>query len=264
VFELVSDKSKTKWTEKVLYSFCSQTNCSDGSGPVASLIMDRSGALYGTTDAGGAYGGGTAFALAFDKTRRKWGATVLYSFCLETGCTDGAGPQAALIIDRSGNLYGTTSKGGANCVSSGGCGTVFALAANTSRTAWTETVLYSFCAETNCADGEGPLAGLIMDPSGRLYGTTYFGGQCNGFGHCGGTVFELSPSETSVAWRETRISLPCWDQGCKYGANPDAGLFIDGSGNLYGTTAYGGIDACTRPLGCGTVFKWANVHHRLY
>jgi uncharacterized repeat protein (TIGR03803 family) len=107
--------------ETALYSFCSQQKCSDGSGPVASLV-DAKGTLYGTTFHGGSrgcehQGCGTAFALDLDTGAE----TVLHSFCPRTNCPDGALPQAGLI-DVNGTLYGTTLFGGAN-----GGGTVFAL-----------------------------------------------------------------------------------------------------------------------------------------
>jgi uncharacterized repeat protein (TIGR03803 family) len=104
--------------------------------------------------------------------------TVLYSFCAQGGesCTDGEGPFAGLITD-AGKLYVTTSLGGAH-----GGGTVFALTPNAAKTKWTETVLYSFCSQSDCADCSGPKAGLITDAGGHLYGTTYFSGAYDG-GH---------------------------------------------------------------------------------
>jgi uncharacterized repeat protein (TIGR03803 family) len=185
VFELTPNKARTAWTETVLYSFCSKTNCADGDGPEAGLIMDASGNLYGTTAAGGAHNGdGTVFELTPNRPRTAWTETVLYSFCSKTNCTDGWEPDAGLIRDASGSLYGTASAGGAHDSD----GAVFELTPNRARTAWTETVLYSFCAKTNCTDGSEPNAGLIMDASGSLYGTTYAGGAS-----FYGTVFELKP-----------------------------------------------------------------------
>ena len=109
----------------------------------------------------------------------------LYSFCAQggTNCSDGAVPSAGLIIDAAGRLYGTTDLGGAH-----NGGTVFELTPYAARTKWTETALYSFCTQggTNCTDGNGPAAGLIIDSAGHLYGTTYGGGA-----HNQGTVFEL-------------------------------------------------------------------------
>jgi len=156
--------------EKVVYSFCSQENCTDGAGPAGGLI-DVNGTLYGATAVGGAYEGGTVFALNPDTGAE----IVLYSFCSQENCTDGDGPVASLIHVR-GKLYGTTQGGGAY-----GGGTVFSL----DPTTGTETALYSFCSQENCADGANPEAALI-DVKGTLYGTTYWGGA---YGE--GTVFTL-------------------------------------------------------------------------
>jgi uncharacterized repeat protein (TIGR03803 family) len=155
-------KIDTSNNETVLYSFIAG---SDGAQPEADLIMDAAGNLYGTTMSGGSVGLGTVFKI--DTSNHE---TVLYSF---TGGSDGAYPQAGLIRDASGNLYGTTTGGG-----SGGSGIVFKI-----DTSYNETVLYSF---TGGSDGAQPEAGLIMDALGNLYGTTYQGGASYG-----GTLFEL-------------------------------------------------------------------------
>src|SRR5580704_2615254 len=118
-----------------LYSFCSQDNCADGASPVAGLVMDSSGNLYGTASGGGANYDGVVFKLAPDGTE-----TTLYTFCPQANCPDGQIPAASLILDNSGNLYGTTSAGGGQ-----GQGTVFKLAPDGS-----ETVLYSFCSRKHC------------------------------------------------------------------------------------------------------------------
>jgi uncharacterized repeat protein (TIGR03803 family) len=154
--------------ETILHSFSGQ----DGNSPLAGLIRDREGNLYGTTSGGGTGCGqdgcGTVFKL--DTTGKE---TVLYSF---TGTPDGAGPEGALVRDAAGNLYGTTYRGG-----SSDDGTVFKL-----DTAGKETVLHSF----NRPDGSWPAAGLARDSSGNLYGTTTEGGAY----YCGcGTVFKLTP-----------------------------------------------------------------------
>jgi len=132
-------------------------------------------------------GCGTVFSL--DPTTGT--ETVLYSFCNQTICTDGLQPDGSLI-DVKGRLYGTTQQGGsnANCGygGEGGCGTVFVIDLGTRK----ETVLYSFCSQANCADGQFPLANLIA-VNGALYGTTELGGpNCEGTGECGGTVFAIT------------------------------------------------------------------------
>ena len=177
----------------------------------------------------------------------------LYKFCSQTNFTDGAVPQSGLIMDGAGNLYGTTTHGGSGSfcseIDSGGCGTVFKLVP--SSTGWTQTVLYAFCAKTNCSDGAFPRAELIMDAAGNLYGTTGRGST-----PVGGTVFKLAPSNTG--WTETVLYAFCAQAGCKDGDLPQSGLIMDGAGNLYGTTTYGG-SVCSEDgmRGCGTVFQLA-------
>ncbi|MGD0867114.1 MAG: choice-of-anchor tandem repeat GloVer-containing protein, partial [Rhizomicrobium sp.] len=217
-------------TETVLYSFCSQTNCTDGATPQAGLIMDKKGNLYGTTSTGGANilyvnSAGTVFKLEPGGTE-----TVLYSFCSQNNCTDGAGPQGSLIRDKKGNLYGTTYGGGANAFGGGGGGgTVFKV-----EPGGTETVLYSFCSQTNCTDGSLPKAGLIMGSAGTLYGTTQGGGSnIDLFG--AGTIFKVEPGGT-----ETVLYPLCSQANCTDGVGPQGGLIMDSAGNLYGTTASGG------------------------
>ena len=227
VFEIAPDGSYN-----VLYSFCSRHKCTDGSSPNGSLIMDGSGNLYGTTFMGGTgdsysngVGGGTVFSI--DTTT---GAeTVLYSFCSRRYCTDGQNPAAGVIMDGSGNLYGTTEWGGATS----GYGTVFRLAANGK-----EKVLYSFNAGD---DGLNPTTGLVLDSVGNLYGTTELGGT-NEWGN----VFEVTPDGTF-----TQLYSFCSQPNCSDGRLPEAGLILDSSGNLYGTTQNGGVNDY------GTVFKLA-------
>jgi uncharacterized repeat protein (TIGR03803 family) len=158
----------------VLYSFCPLPNCIDGSAPLAPLVRDAAGNLYGTTSQGGTSNQGTVFRL--DKTGHE---TVLHSFgfCSTLNCTDGLEPVAGLIMDAVGTLYGTTQYGGAY-----GQGTVFEV----DKTG-DETVLYSFCSASGCTDGAEPVAGLIQDTAGNLYGTTFRGGANDR-----GTVFKLT------------------------------------------------------------------------
>jgi uncharacterized repeat protein (TIGR03803 family) len=169
---------QTAWTETALYSF---TGGSDGFNPGAGLIADKQGALYGTTQFGGT-GYGTVFRLTPPTRGQKtWTETVLYSFI---GGSDGGNPVAGLIFDKEGALYSTTLQGG----SSNG-GTVFKLTPPAKgQTAWTETVLYSFCSLSSCSDGLRPFAGLIADKEDALYSTTIE----NGSGDYG-TVFRLTP-----------------------------------------------------------------------
>lgn len=216
---------------KVLYSFCGETNCTDGERPYTGPLVDAGGNIYGTTQEGGANNRGSVFKLSPDGKE-----TVLYSFCPASGCTDGAYPEANLIMDAKGNLFGTTVYGGADAE-----GTVFEI-----LTGGTEQVLYSFCAMPSCSDGQGPYAGLIADAKGNLYGTTQSGGTQDS-----GIVFKLSSSG-----KETVLYSFCKERNCKDGLYPQAGLIMDKAGNLYGTTTQGGghhSQNCRE--GCGTVFE---------
>jgi uncharacterized repeat protein (TIGR03803 family) len=201
-------------TETILHSFGSAP---DGGRPQAALMRDGRGNLYGTTVAGGAYGNGTVFEITAGGTE-----SILHSFAQNT--SDGGFPQAALIMDSRGNLYGTTVYGGAY-----GFGTVFRISPD-----GTETVLHNF---GNKSDGETPYGSLVMDDKGVLYGTTWGGGALRA-----GTVFKLSPN--GAEW-----VLHSFDPKLGDGELPIAGLLLDSSGNLYGTTTFGGS------LGAGTVFE---------
>ena len=203
-------------TESVVYSFMGGTT--DGSDPEAGLIMDSAGNLYGTTFGAGAAGAGTVFKITSGGTE-----TILHSFA--GGTTDGLEPRASVVMDSAGNLYGTTLAGGMK-----GDGTVFKLSPT-----GTETILHSFTGGTS--DGSGPLAGLIIDNAGNLYGTTPSGGTKGD-----GTVFKVSPTGTETV-------LYSFAGGPTDGANPVGNLVMDSAGNLYGTTTYGGAN------GGGTVFK---------
>jgi uncharacterized repeat protein (TIGR03803 family) len=229
--------------ETVLHSFAG----TDGSIPQAGLIQGAAG-LYGTTRYGGTgASGGTVFSL--DNTGHE---TLLYSFCSAANCTDGNGPSAPLIQDAAGALYGTTKFGGAyfaNC--GGGCGAVFKLD-NTGH----ETVLYSFCPVAGCADGWQPVAGLIQDAAGNLYGTTVAGGA-NGFG----TVFKLdSTGHETVLYSFCSVVR---GNNCLDGIYPSGGLIRDAAGNLYSTTGGGGSSTanCSQVGSCGTVFKLDSTGH---
>ena len=213
-----------------------QSSFAGGVYPIAAPINDGKGNLYGTTLYGGKRGAGTVFRLGRDGAM-----TALYAF--QGGPGDGANPLGTLLMDPSGNLYGTTSGGGQNsgeiCGANEGygCGTVFKLAPD-----GTETVLYQFQGGGE-KDGANPSAGLIADGSGNLYGTTGRGGQdvsfWGGIGY--GTIFEIAPDGKETVLHRFVVSTD--------GAVPNAGLIADGSGNLYGTTTRGGKG------GYGTVFE---------
>jgi uncharacterized repeat protein (TIGR03803 family) len=225
VFRLAPDG-----TETVLYEF-------GGSISVLpyGLVRDKDGNLYGTTEFGGDpncgnqnVGCGMVYKLAPDGTE-----TMLHAF--EGGSADGAYPSSALLRDRHGNLYGTTWQGGQGCGSTG-CGVVYKIAPNGSN-----KVLYAFCSQSQCVDGQSPESTLIADNADNLYGTTTEGGLYEY-----GVVFKLANNGT-----ETVLYNFCTQYfGCSDGANPAAGVTMDSEGNLYGTTMQGGG-------GSGAVYKLA-------
>jgi uncharacterized repeat protein (TIGR03803 family) len=239
VFEL-SPTSNGGWTEKVLHSF----NSTDGRVPYASLIFDTVGNLYGATEFGGADDNGTVFELS-PKVGRGWTEKVLHSF--SAAGTEGSLPLGSLVFDAVGNLYGTTYSGGdVACVTSNGgaCGTVFELSPAADGS-WSLKTLHRF----KGIDGAYPVAGVIFDGAGNLYGTTSGGGpdQLNQLG----TVFELSPTASGTWTGRTLHDFRAVDDGNQ----PFAGLIFDDAGNLYGTTPYGGDGSAS----IGTVFELSPI-----
>ncbi len=239
VFEL-SPVAGGGWKEKILHHF-SRT----GPGfPSSSLIFDAEGNLYGMALGGngsgclGVYGCGTVFELS-PMAGGGWSEQVLHNFT-KNG-TDGNVPYGGLISDAAGNLYGTTSAGGAGRCGDErgievGCGTVFELSTPSAPGGeWTESILYNF--QGNGSLDPAPTAGLIFDAAGNLYGTTYGGGTFEGIDGGPGTVFKLTPSASGV-WTET--TLHSFGVGTD-GSFPLAGLIFDAAGNLYGTTLWGGL-----------------------
>jgi uncharacterized repeat protein (TIGR03803 family) len=227
--------------ETILHGFAGPPDGGrDGAFPYSGVIRDASGNIYGVTGYGGIYGGGAAY-----KVDVKGNESLLYSF----GGSDGVSPVSVLVEDAAGNLYGTAAYGGNSECGGTGCGVVFELSPQSNGT-WTEAVLYTFCSESNCADGEEPADGpLVRDKSGNLFGTTYFGGtstNCDGAG-CG-VVFKLD-----AAGKETVLHD---FTGGSDGAAPWAGLTVDAAGNLYGSTVFGGDLSCEPSYGgCGVVFE---------
>ncbi len=180
IFQLTS--SRKKWTETIVYKFCALANCADGATPYSSPMIDGSGNLFGTTTGGGDFGQGAIYELV--PQGKHYAQTVLYSFCAVAGCDDGTSPFATPVMDGKGNLYGTTSAGGAGAASPGQ-GTVYELAPNGVNSRFTK--LYDFCNEANCTDGASPWAGVAIDGRGNIFGTTFLGGTANG-----GLIYELS------------------------------------------------------------------------
>ena len=231
-----------------LYSFCAQSNCSDGANPAAGLIQGADGSFYGTTSIGGSHDGGTVFKITATGT-----LTTLYSFCSKWNCSDGATPYTSLVQAVDGNFYGTTIQGGIKaCNYANGCGTVFKITPGGKL-----TTIYKFCHQSNCADGNAPQAALVQGTDGALYGTTSQGGiysqNCNSFYNIGcGTAFKITR-----AGELTTLHDFCSDTNCSDGAVPVASLLQATDGNLYGTTAIGGgaTSFSCPAIGCGAVFS---------
>jgi hypothetical protein len=246
-------RSGSGWIETPIYKF---TGVPDGANPMGRVIVGPDGALYGTTVMGGtgpcdigSGGCGTVFKLQPPPTfcasfLCEWRETILYDFA---SYADGAWPEAEIVFDQAGNIYGSTGTGGTGPCGHGaysGCGTIFKLTPN-GHGSWSKSTLYSFQGAPN--DGEGPGTGLVLDQAGNVYGTTAGGGlQCPYDEPCG-VVFRLTPSGSQ--WQETILYF---FTGGSDGYLPGSGLISDGHGNLFGAAAAGGqgIDG-----GNGTVFE---------
>jgi uncharacterized repeat protein (TIGR03803 family) len=277
------------WDETILYNFCSAPNCTDGQFPQGTLIFDKTGNLYGTTERGGANGSGVIFELS--PVGASWTETVLYSFCSQTDCTDGGYPANGVIMDSAGNFYGTTTFSGVGQ----GYGFVFEL--RPSGSGWTEQVIsdatvYQSGLTMDAAgniygvgfggwpsqanvfelspNGEGGwnqtvwiyIAGssgpysyvgsnLLLDKAGNIYGVQY---QVNKVGVSSVTVYKLSPGEQGK-WTEKNLYTIPVNHGDQYDSLPPIGLILNAAGDIYGASGYGGAISCGRHVGCGTVFE---------
>lgn len=286
VFEL-SPTATPPWTYTTLYTF---TGGSDGSLPVGGLTLDAEGNLYGTTRYGGdSTNLGTVFELS-PQPGGVWTEEVLWDFSFASNA--GYNPNAGVVFDPQGNLYGTTDEASVN-----GNGTVYKL--TKSASGWTATLVYQFM---DGADGAEPEAPVAIDAAGNLYGTTITGGnKQKPFGT--GTVYELSPDsngdysfhvlhifgKTGQSYYPVVVdpsgnligvadggatfspgfvfklthSGSTWDYGLLHGFDGNNGfqpntLMIAPSGDLFGVTNYGGIAGCMDNSGCGVVFKLTN------
>jgi uncharacterized repeat protein (TIGR03803 family) len=219
-------KSNGTWNQTVIYAF---TGGDDGSGPGARVTVDRSGDVYGMTPTGGTYGVGTIYKL--HPHAGSYTFQVIHTF---TGGNDGATGSAGRMLLQHGRLFGAATAGGMY-----GSGVVFELTP-TAVGEWDFRTLYSFHGQP---DGSFPYGALLRVGSGKIYGTTYYGGK-NGIG----SVYELSPRLVGE-----------WDERVIYsfqpgndGNSPISNLVRDAAGNLYGTTSEGG-------LGSGTIFKLSPI-----
>jgi uncharacterized repeat protein (TIGR03803 family) len=218
-----------------LYEFCALPGCTDGFGPVGTLIEGTNGDFYGVTGCGGTIIFCSDYSGTVFKITPEGVLTTLYSFCALANCADGEAPFAGLVQGRNGNFYGTTSLGGAY-----GQGTVFEI-----TPAGELATLYNFCSLTNCSDGASPYAPLIQATDGNVYGETYAGGEEEeGYG----TIFKITPAGELT-------TLFSFDGDNGWG--PIGGLIQASNGNFYGVTMGGGNgdDVCGTSNGCGTVFE---------
>jgi len=213
VFSLTPKTGTKKWAERVLYSFCAQSDCVDGMWPAAVPAIDERGNLFGTTIFGGQFGSGAVFELVSNGD--SYFENVAYSFCAEANCTDGEEPSGGVTVDASGNLFGTTEEGG-----SSNYGVLFEL---TAGSLWQYNVLTNFDI-TNGANPSGP---PTLDGSGGVYGTT--AGFTDGIG---ATVFDFNGT------LQTLYTF-CAGKGCPDGSFPNSNLVLDNSGNIIGTTQTG-------------------------
>ncbi len=239
VFKLSPPKTKgRKWTEKVLHAFAGGT---DGANPNGGLVLDSKGSVYGTTYIGGGLCGGNGCGIVFAlRPPTKQGGTWTEKMLDRFNGQDGTSPNGDLIFDTKGSLYGT-AQGGTN---NEGDGIAFRLAP-IGGSRWKETVLHVF--SRNDSGGASPLAGLIFDAHNHLYGIASWGHVSSG-----GDVFEMKPpSRKGGSWT---LSVLYGFVGAPDSSYPAAPLVFDKTGNLYGTTHYGGIgQACQG--GCGTVYE---------
>ena len=211
----------------IVYNFCSQANCTDGSFSYAPLVQGTDGNFYGTTAGGGAYNGGSVFKLT-----PQGELTTLYSFCEVQGCPDGTNIYGGLIQASNGDFYGVAEEGGTGggC----GCGTVFKITKKGKL-----TTIHNF----KGADGASPVAALIQVSSGAFYGMTSTGGANNS-----GTVFKMT-----AGGKITTLYSFCAQSGCADGGAPQDSLVQGSDGNFYGVTYNG--DGNSEPCIAGCVFQ---------
>jgi uncharacterized repeat protein (TIGR03803 family) len=226
VFELSS--SSGNWAETILYSF--KGGPQDGGNPESGLAMDSNGNLFGATYFGGGSSLGTIYELS--PSNGTWTENILFAFTGNGG--NGHNPSSTLVFSSQGYLVGTAQGGNP----SGCCGEVFALVPHSGGN-WSEIAVFRFNTkdgEVGSPDGSGT---PVFDTHGNLYGTAG-GGQYNE-----GVAYRLKLGAHGVT--EAYYSF-CPKAGCHTGSDPQGGLILDGSGNLYGTTSSGG-------LGYGVVYE---------
>jgi uncharacterized repeat protein (TIGR03803 family) len=241
------------WKKTNLYSF---TGKDDGGVPVGNLAIDTGGNLYGVTEQGGTggcstvlgAGCGVVFRLS-PNSKGKWDYKVIWNFGTNSDGDDGNYPNAGVVFDKAGNLYGTTTFGGSFVCD---CGIVYQLMPQSGE-AWTENILYLFEGiSQGGTDVSFPDSDVFVDAEGNIFGTGTAGGDVNCNDGCGG-VFELIP-QSGGSYKEKVLHI---FTGGRDGFQPEGGVLADSAGNLYGTTLYGGgSTGCSNgSFGCGTVFE---------
>jgi uncharacterized repeat protein (TIGR03803 family) len=249
-------KGKTS-TFKLLYTFCTQKKCPDGDAPHGSLVRDTKGNLYGTTQLGGGSQEGVIFELS--PKGGQWTYTQLHSFCQEKQCTDGGNPvfvtltyqgaQSGAPYDGTSPLFGATAGDGSKAPA-----VVFSLTPSGKK--WVYGVVYKFCSQANCADGQKPYSAPIVDGSGNLFGTTTNGGAL-GFG----AVYELQPQGKNYV--QSVIYSFCAQQFCADGSGPIGAPLVDDNGNIFGTAnagGKGGEGAAFELVRNGASWKYTKLH----
>jgi len=259
IYKLTPNADKTRWTFKVLHTFCANGTCADGAQPSVAftyqgsaqgLPYDGVSPLYLPTEMGGAHDDGAVIEFVPKAGTDHWQESVLYDFCSRGGanCMDGAfpGPNALLLMDKSGNLFGTTTNGGQTIYG----GVVFELT-NTGRHRWSETVVHRFTLGTPAwHDGSSPVSGVVWGPDGDLFGTTFEGGSSAGRG----VLYKLTPN--GGKWKYRVLHSFCQGGGhCPDGAAPRGGLLVDDAGNIFGTTSSGGNGYDIYGTGGGLIFE---------
>jgi uncharacterized repeat protein (TIGR03803 family) len=214
-----------------LYSFDYTTTGGEPSGP---LIADKNGNLYGVALIGGPNSQGVLFQLVLNGS--SFSETIIYSFCKDENCTDGASPNPNIAMGPKGELYVVMGSGGAN-----GQGTVLRFdPPRKNKPVWKKTTLYDFCSEQGCPDGKFPASGILLARDGFLYGTAEYSDQS-------GTLYRLSPQGGGFQ------VLHAFSHDGIDGETPYTGLREDSAGILYGTEANGGL------YGCGIAYSFDTV-----
>jgi uncharacterized repeat protein (TIGR03803 family) len=239
VYELVHNADRTKWHERTLYTFEGEEN---GARPIrtltyfgasAGLPYDGVGPLYGVTQMGGNNEHGVVFSLT--PKSGTWDELVVYKFCAQANCADGASPSSILMTAPS-RIIGATMEGGGTASCGNGCGTIFELDGPvvSNKTPWQYNNLYSFCTGGGrCPDGTSPAGNIVVDSSGSIFGTTPYGGSMNK-----GTIYKIVPGVSGST--ESVVYNFCMQTNCADGGVPFGGLTLGADGALFGTTSQGG------------------------